>query len=178
MKLNVVLGQDLSAYAEIEIEVPDNASKEEIVEKIRAFSESADFEETVFDEDWSTVCALRIVTATTPKGGSTEYILQDVPLEPSPFDAGQTLQSWLKGHGPSLQTVISEAAAHCLIDEPVMEVHRGYFKLPGAARIEVDFEVRKGATREEKDLAFLEALAQIGTLDYVAMSEKSSWVEV
>jgi hypothetical protein len=64
-----------------------------------------------------------------------------------------------------------------LINEPVMEVHRGTFKLPGAKVVDVDFEVRKGATREEKDLAFFEALAQIGTVDYVAIGDASCTLE-
>ena len=81
MKLNVVLGQDLSAYAEIEIEAPEDSSEEEIVRRVRAFTESADFKETVFDEDWSSTCALRIVSV---KNGN-DYILEDVALEPSPY---------------------------------------------------------------------------------------------
>lgn len=130
MKINVCFGQDLSAYANAEIDVPDGASKEEIIARIRAFTESADFDEVVFDEDWGTACALRIVSV--QNGGN--YILEDK-----------------------------------LITPVVMEVHRGSLKLPGAETIEVEFECRKGATMEEKDLAFLEALAQIGTVDYVAI---------
>lgn len=119
MKLKVTLGQDLAAYAEIEIEVDDNASQEEIVEKIRAFTESSDFEETVFEEDWSSACALRIVSV--QNGGN--YILEDVFLDQSPYDAGQVLQSWLNGSGPTLAAVINTAAEAKLINPVVMEVH-------------------------------------------------------
>lgn len=167
MQLYAILGQDISAYAGVEIDVPDGASKEEIIDRIRAFTESADFDEVVFDEDWGTACALRIVSV--QNGGN--YILEDVLLDQSPYDAGQVLQSWLNGSGPTLAAVINTAAEAKLINPVVIEVHRGSLKLPGAETIEVEFECRKGATREEKDLAFLEALAQIGTVDYVAIGE-------
>jgi hypothetical protein len=50
-----------------------------------------------------------------------------------------------------------------LIDEPVMETHHGVFETPNGEEIEVEFSVRKGATREEMDLAFFKALAQVGS---------------
>ena len=93
MKINVMLGQDMSAYADVELDVPDNASKEEIIERVQEFTDNADFSDVVFDEDWSTTCALRIVSI---KIGN-DLLLEEVPLEPSPFDAGQVLQSWLRG---------------------------------------------------------------------------------
>jgi hypothetical protein len=37
--------------------------------------------------------------------------------------------------------------------------------------IEVEFEARVGATREEKDLAFFNALAQVGRVDYLAIGQ-------
>lgn len=165
MKLNVVLGQDLSAYAEIEIDVPEGAPEAEIVE---AVLKSDPYDDVVFDPDWESVSSMRIVSARDEEGN---YLVQDYPLEPIPFDAGQALASWLKGWSKDLSGVIDAAAQAKLIDRPVMEVYRGTFKLPGAELIEVEFECRKGATREEKDLAFFEALAQIGTADYVAIGD-------
>lgn len=167
MKLNVVLGQDLSAYAEIEIETPDDSSEEEIVRRVRAFTESADFEETVFDEDWSSTCALRIVSV---KNGN-DYILEDVALEPSPYDGGQGFMGWLRGNTTFKSAINGAVEAAWIERETSVDVYRGTFTLPGAEVIEVEFECRKSATREEKDLAFLEALAQIGTVDYVAIGE-------
>ncbi|MDR9108087.1 hypothetical protein FEP41_05840 [Burkholderia multivorans] len=68
--------------------------------------------------------------------------------------------------------MLNSAAQARLIDEAVTEAFTGYLKLPGADRVQVDFMCRKGATQEENDLAFLQALAQIGTVDYVAVGEK------
>lgn len=165
MKLNVTLGQDLSAYAEIEVEALEGASEIAIVAAIRR---QIDGDFPVFDEDWESTSSLRIVSA---KDESGNYLLQDHPLEPIPFDAGQALESWLKGWSKDLSGVVQAAAQAKLIDPLVMEAHRGTFMIPGAESVDVEFECRKGATREEKDLAFLEALAQVGTVDYVAIGE-------
>lgn len=162
MKLNVVLGQDLAAYAKFALEVPLGASEQEIAELIQQHSEQADL---VFDEDWGSVSSLRIVSAQNAAGS---YLVQDYPLEPIPFDAGQALASWLRGRSTDLSEVIQAAAQSKLIDTPVMEAQRGTFALPGAEAITVGFVCRQGATREEKDLAFLEALAQIATVEFVA----------
>jgi len=167
MKLNVVLGQDLSAYAEIEIDVPQDSSEEEIVRRIRAFTESEDFEEVVFDEDWSSECALRIVSV---RNGN-DSILEDVALEPSPYDGGQGFMGWLRGNTTFKSAINGAVEAAWIEREASVDVYRGTFELPGAEVIEIEFECRKGATREEKDLAFLEALARIGTVDYVAISK-------
>lgn len=163
MKLKVTFGQDLSAYATEEIEVPDGASKEEIVDTLKGYDPS----KLVFDEDWSTVCAMRIVSAVKEDGG---HVLEDVPIEPSPFDCGQHFMSWLKGY-MSLEKAVSSSLEFAGIEDHGEERHRGTFKLPGAGTIDVEFMCRKGATREEKDLAFFEALAQVGTVNYLTVGE-------
>lgn len=55
MKLNVTLGQDLSAYAEIEMEAPEGASEIAIVAAIRR---QIDGDFPVFDEDWESTSSL------------------------------------------------------------------------------------------------------------------------
>lgn len=62
MKLNVLLGQDVSAYADFDLEVPDDATKEEVVRRIVEYT-NTNISELVFDEDWSTANGLRIVAA-------------------------------------------------------------------------------------------------------------------
>lgn len=61
-----------------------------------------------------------------------------------------------------------------MIAAPQMVTYTGYLKLPGTERIQLDFDVRKGATQAEKDLAFFNALAQLGTVDYLAVGEKEA----
>jgi hypothetical protein len=166
----VTIGQDMSCYATIR--VPENTpltreSLGKIVEHVLSHAEWQG-EEVLFDEDWSSTCATRIVSVLDEDGN---HLVEDMAIDPSPYDAGQTLMSWLRGYGPTLQAVINSAAEARLIDKPVIEVHRGRFETPNGEVIDVDFAARKGATREEKGLAFFEALARIGTVDYVAIGE-------
>jgi hypothetical protein len=166
----VTIGQDLSCYATIS--VPENTplTREALTEIVNQVLANCEWQgqEVLFEEDWGTTCAARVVSVRDEKGN---YLAEDVAIDPSPYDAGQALQSWLRGYAP-LEAVINSAAGARLIDEPVMETHHGTLKLPGAKVIDAEFSVRKGATREEMDLAFFEALAQIGTVDYVRVAEE------
>jgi hypothetical protein len=151
----VTIGQDLSCYATISVPEDTPLTRESLTGIVNQALEDA-----VFDEDWSTTCAARVVSVRDEKGN---YLVEDMAIEPSPYDAGQILQNWLNGYGATFQHVIDAAAEARLIDEPVMETHRGVFKTPNGEEIEIEFSVRKGATREEIDLAFFEALAQAGS---------------
>jgi len=166
----VTIGQDMSCYATVQVPEDTPLTREALGEIVRHVVEDLEWQgkEVVFEEDWSTACAARVVSVQDEKG---HHLVEDMAIAPSPYDAGQTLMGWLRGHGLTLQTVINSAAKANLINEPVMEVHRGTLKLPGAKVIDVQFEARKGATREEKDLAFFESLAQIGAVDYVDIEE-------
>jgi hypothetical protein len=79
--------------------------------------------------------------------------------------------SWLRGNTTFKSAINGAVEAAWIKREASVDVYRGTLTLPSAEIIEVEFECRKGATREEKDLAFLESLAQIGTVDYVAIGE-------
>jgi hypothetical protein len=158
----VTIGQDLSCYATITIPEDTPLTREALTEIVNQVLSNCEWQgqEVLFDEDWSTTCAARVVSVRDEKGN---YLVEDMAIEPSPYDAGQVLQSWLRGYGPTLQAVINSAAEARLIDEPVMESHHGVFETPNGEEIEVEFEVRKGATREEVCLAFFEELAEIGS---------------
>lgn len=175
MKLGVELGTDLSAYAYLVMEVPDGTTEKELAAMLhnRFVNDDPEVCELVFDENWGTASSMRIVQAKDEHGN---FISQGYPLDPCPYDAGLEVQRWLKGMGavnlPSnLQSVIAAAAKAGLIAQPVMEIHSGTFTLPGMESIEVEFEARVGATREEKDLAFLNALAQVARVDYLAIGQ-------
>jgi len=158
----VTIGQDMSCYATIQISEDTPLTRESLEEIVEHVLSNVEWqgEEVLFDEDWSSTCATRIVRIRDEKGN---YLVEDMAIAPSPSDAGQVLQRWLCGYGPTLQAVINSAAKARLIDEPVMETHRGVFETPNGEEIEVEFSARKGATREEMDLAFFEALAQAGS---------------
>lgn len=169
MQLRVTLGQDLSAYADVDMEVPDGTTEKELAAMLHDRFVNEDYYTLpVFDEDWGTMSSLRIVSAMDQDG---KYLSQGYPLEPCPFDVGQSFQNWLKGVSKGLQSVIKDAASKGMIPELKMEAHKGTFTLPGMEPIEVEFEARAGATKEEKDLAFFEALAQVGRVDYLAIGQ-------
>ena len=76
-KLIITLGQDLSAYATIQVPAETDLSDENLAAIARKAVED---EGTVFDEDWSTVNALRIVLVQDEKG---QTIRSDIPVESS-----------------------------------------------------------------------------------------------
>lgn len=158
--LQVTLGQDLSAYATLEIPADSDLSDANLIRIAQTAVEQDDF---VFDEDWETTCALRIVSVQDRQG---HYLKEDIPVEDSPYDAGQVLQSFLKGH-VSFANLI-EAAAQARLIDPLEIIHcTGILKIPGAAPISADFSCRQGATQAEKDLAFMEALLNQVEVQYV-----------
>jgi hypothetical protein len=172
----MTIGQDLSCYATIQVPKDTPLTREALTEIVDEILENCEWqgEEVLFEEDWSTTCAARIVSVLDEDGN---HLVEDMAIDPSPYDAGQVLQSWLRGYGPTLAAVINSAAEARLIDKPVIEVHRGRFETPNGEVIDVDFAARKGATREEKGLAFFEALARIGTVNYVAIGDARCTLE-
>lgn len=164
----LTIGQDLSCYATIQIPEDTPLTRETLTEIVNHVLNNQEWkgEDVYMEEDWSSVCAARVVSVRDKNGN---HLVEDMAIDPSPYDAGQVLQSWLRGYGPTLGGVIKSAVQARLIEEPVMESYRGVYKTPCGESIEVKFECRKGATREEKDLAFLESLAQIGTVNYFAI---------
>jgi hypothetical protein len=167
----VTIGQDMSCYTTIEIPENTPLTREALSEIVNEVITNGEWQgqEALFEEDWGTSCATRIVSVRDEKGN---YLVEDMAIDPSHHDAGQILQNWLNGYGATFQDVIDAAAEARLIDEPVMEVHHGRLKLPDDKIVEVDFEVRKWATREEMDLAFFKALAQIATVYYAKVAEE------
>lgn len=166
--IHMTLGLDVSAYCTLKVPEDVDPTKENLIAIAREAAENRRYngKEVMFEPDWGTENALRIVIVTA----GDEEVLTDTPVDASPFDAGHVLANFLKGRVP-LHAVINSAAEYRLIDRPVMEAYRGSLSLPGVGGIEVEFQCRKGATREEKDLAFLEALAQYSEIDYVAAEE-------
>lgn len=160
MLIRITLGMDLAAYAETTLTVPDTATNEEIIEAAREASASDDL---VFDEDWNTRSDLRIVSARDAAGN---YLIQDHHFEPGYVDPGVAVRDWLNGAPKGLSAVVDEAVRCALIPPPVMETYHGSLTVPGAEAIEVKFECRQGASCEEKDLAFLAALAQIAKIHH------------
>lgn len=156
-KLTITVGQDLSAYATFDIPADTDLSDANLIQLVQTAQEN---EELVFDEDWATTSALRIVSVKDHQGHALK---EDLPVEALPHDAGQVLQLFLKGHVTFAQ-VVEAAARYKLIDPQQMACHTGTLTLPGAAPISAAFSCRLGATQDERDLAFMRALAELGTV--------------
>lgn len=164
--LKVTLGQDLSCYAEIEIPADSDLSPENLA---RIANDAVDDDGVVFDEDWSTCCALRVVDV---RNSNNESLVQDVVVEPSPFDVGQQLSLFLGGKIEWSQ-LLQSASAFGLIQEVETQFMTGYLTLP-SEDIALKFQVRKGATQHEMDVAFFHALCQIGEVEYRPYAQEVS----
>jgi hypothetical protein len=158
----LTLGMDVPCYANVQL--PDRvATTPEAVEGIaRKIAETGEFDgrEVRFVPSWDDAAALRIVSLDDADGGT---LMEDRPLEESPFDAGLVLKTWLINRG-SLEYVVNNAAAFGLIPEPVNELRRRCLVLPDGGEVEVEFLCRRGATPEELDVAFVAALAQVAEI--------------
>jgi hypothetical protein len=108
-KLIITLGQDLSAYATIEVPAETDLSDENLAAIARKAVED---EGAVFDEDWSTVNALRIVLVQDEKG---QTIRSDVPVESSCHEGGAALQLYLRG-AIGIEALVNSAIDAKLID--------------------------------------------------------------
>lgn len=155
-KLLITLGQDVSAYAVIAVPAGTDTSDA----NLSTIAKKAVEADTMFTPDWGTVCALRVVDVRTESGA---YLREDVPVEPCCFDGGQVLRSFFSGQlpGAGIATLVNAAAKAKLIPEPDLVTGTGFITFPGCERIEVNFDVRKGATKVERDLAFLTALGKL-----------------
>ncbi len=162
-KLLITLGQDVSAYAEVAVPAGTDTSDT----NLNVIARKAVEQDVVFNPDWGTVCALRVVDVRTESG---KYLREDVPVDACCFDGGQVLRSFFAGQLPDagIEGLAKAAAKAKLIQEPEFVTGTGFITFPGCERIEVNFEVRKGATKAERDVAFLAALGKraddIGTV--------------
>jgi hypothetical protein len=89
-------------------------------------------------------------------------LVSELAIDPNPLETGLVLDFWLNGECGTFQDVLRSAVEQRLIEPLVMEKRRGSYTTPGGETIEVEFEARKGATQEEIDLAFFQALAKAG----------------
>lgn len=108
-KLVITLGQDLSAYATVEVPADTDLSDENLAAIARKAVED---EETVFDADWSTANALRVVLVQDETG---QIIRSDLPVEASCYDGGAALQLHMKG-AIGVEALVNSAIEARLID--------------------------------------------------------------
>ncbi len=161
------IGEDVSCYATIKIDESTSLTRESLSAIVDVLQKGEWNEDVTFLPDWDTACAARITSIRNEQGVN---LVEDMAIDPSPFDAGQALMSWLRSAGKVTKVpfpaVINSAARARIIEAPKMVTHVGKLKLTGNKTIEAEFECRENATQEELDLAFFQALCNSGTVEY------------
>lgn len=104
-------GQDTPAYADTILEVPLDATDEQIIEQAKAF----EFGDLVFDPSWDWSGARIVEIADT--GSDGRIVAADVPLEVSGEDLGLITQLVLRGQSHP-KALLEEAERQGLVVEP------------------------------------------------------------
>jgi hypothetical protein len=96
-RITVTLGQDTPAYASFEFDVVDDATNEDIINRIQEQAENQ-AGDLVFEPSYD-FSGLRVVSAAHVRrfGGIGDTIVEDLPIEPSPEDIGIVAMAVLKG---------------------------------------------------------------------------------
>lgn len=162
-KLEMTLGVDLSAYVTLTLPQGTDRSIENLKQIAKDAYENSAFngEEIMFEEDWSTVDGLRIVSVTD----NGQYIIEGVPVYRQDSDAGHALFKWLNGQS-SLEQMVDEAVASHLIEDKGMQQYTARFAFPCSKVTKVQFQCRKGANEDERLLAFAKALISAEGIDF------------
>lgn len=150
--LSIAIGQDLSAYATIEVPADTDLSDENLA---RIAQQAID--DVVFDADWSTAEALRIVTVLD---SDRKIVRSDVQIEKSHYGGGVALDTFLRGKSSDLGALINGAIEARMIEPSPMLAYRGCLTTPGGEQLEVEFCAREGATQTEQDIAMFHVLCQ------------------
>lgn len=159
------LAVSLSAYATVALP----AGTEMTPENLKSVAKQMDSDgDVTFAPDWGTMNSFRIVSC---KKGD-ELVVEDLPIAPSYHDVGTNFTSWMLGHQSLADAILSSTEMLPTSNVGIVEVFTGFVKVAGAGRLQVDFECRKGATSEEQNLAFLDALEKVVEVGYVALGEQ------
>ncbi|MCD5327896.1 hypothetical protein ACFFU8_09320 [Chromobacterium piscinae] len=95
--VDILFGVDLSAYVSTEVQIPADV---DLKTWLLEYGPSI-VEDLVFDENWGTQDALRVVEV--KHSGNT--VLSDLPLAPSPYDRGLLAETFIKKHWDELVTL-------------------------------------------------------------------------
>lgn len=145
----MTLGQDLSAYATVDISADTDLSEANLIELATRTVDRA-----VFEEDWGSASGLRILAITDQ---DKETLREDLAVEPLFLDAGQALSYFLKGH-IDLDGLLRSAVRYSIIDPVEMIEYVGeYLDGDGSSPRRMTFQARKGASMDELHLAFFKA---------------------
>lgn len=156
MKVNVTVGIDLPAYAEVEVEVDRAGDVAALIEAVRAVEDH----ELFFEVDWENYGGKRISVA---RDDQQCVVADGIPLQPVMYNGGAALMDWLTGEEAGGLSALVGAAERAMLIEPSETVaYTGALKGPAGEVVEVGFMARPAATREEMMVAFMDAVAANG----------------
>lgn len=161
-ELYLELGVDLSAFQEVTVPYTGDAipTSEELLAMAKPF-----FENSNFEVDFESGRGLRIVNV---KNQDDEPLdVGRVYAEPNYPDAGYALTFFLD-NSLGIDELIERLQEHKVIPDLGRSTYAATLKLPAAEPLSVEFSARTGASESEKDLAFMQALAALGTIEYKA----------
>lgn len=166
--LIATIGIDVAAY--VDVEVPPGTDTADAKQLLQFACEVQEHMADQVSVDWQSANALRVVSVRDPASNRT--LQTDVQLSPSYYTGGVALQDFLTGRSEGLQDLVNAAADAKLVPRPHRQVaYTGNLQFPGAEMIDVEFTAREGATQTELDLIFLQCLAQIATVNYLAVGD-------
>jgi len=156
MKVNVTVGIDLPAYAEVEVEVDRAGDVAALIEAVRAIEDH----ELFFEVGWEGYDGKRISVA---RDDQQCVVASGIPLQPVIYEGGIALLDWLKGDVVGGLSALVGAAERALLIEPSEPVaYTSGLKGPAGEVVEVGFMARPAATREELMVAFMDAATANG----------------
>lgn len=161
--LKVTLGVDLSAYATVDLPGDSDLTEEGLAKLATEFAES---DAVLWEPDWDASNGLRIVHVRDDKH---QPVREQVQVDRSYYDAGQALECFVKGtdNGGGVATLVNAAAEAKLILAPKeTATYVAHVVTPSGRFFIRNIRVRKGATRDELDLAFLNAFREVGSISY------------
>lgn len=168
-KKEMTLGKNVCAYTVVELPEETDMSIENLKQIACQVFASGGFngKDVEFTPEWDTDSSRRIVHVMND--GAQD--LSDITLENQDVEADQSFNLWLKGKA-SLKDAIVATEWPLSLDLSIEEIHEACFSIAGVS-LRVSFACRKGATKEEKDLAMLVALENAGaSVECVLLGEQ------
>lgn len=158
------IGIDLSAYTDVE--VPQGVDISDPAQLAALAVDTA--EHGTFEVNWDTSNALRVTSIR--EGRAKKIHPRNLCVQPSFYDGGVALETFLTDRTQGIDKLVDAAVAAKLIARPAHAVaYAGTVQFPGTEAIDIEFTAREGATQAELDLIFLQCLAQIATVNYLAV---------
>lgn len=139
-KLNLTIGSDVCAYGRIEVDVPDNATQEQLISAIRAAKKSADDDGSLqYEQDWSTQSTFRVVTC---DDAEVNMLVEGLSLDDEEPISHATQCTYLHGSVVSQQPVLGLSLAK--LTPEIEQIYGGQYLIAAGVTLEVARVIANG----------------------------------